>query len=52
VCELDDILGEVSENTVVVTNCNNGEDRMIAIPKREQTAEEIKRTRHFATEVI
>lgn len=51
VCELDDILGEVSENTVVVTSCSNSEDRMIAIPKREQTPEEIERTRQFATEV-
>ncbi|KAJ8664397.1 hypothetical protein QAD02_006059 [Eretmocerus hayati] len=52
VCELDDILCEVSENTVVVTSCNSGKDRLIAIPKREQTAEEIERTRQFATEVI
>ncbi|KAL7299894.1 hypothetical protein TKK_0007222 [Trichogramma kaykai] len=52
VCELDDILGEVSENTVVVNSWNNGQDRLIAIPKREQTAEEIEKTRQFAAEVI
>ncbi|KAK9300350.1 hypothetical protein QLX08_006896 [Tetragonisca angustula] len=51
VCEIEDILSEVSENTVVVTTINGG-DKMIAIPKREQTAEEIERTKQFATEVI
>lgn len=51
VCEIEDILSEVSENTVVVTTVNGG-DKMIAIPKREQTAEEIERTKQFATEVI
>lgn len=50
VCEIDDILGEVSESTVVVTSIEGG-DRMIAIPKREQTVEEIERTRLFAKEV-
>lgn len=29
----------------------NGGDKMIAIPKREQTAEEIERTKQFAFEV-
>lgn len=52
VCELDDILGEVSENTVMVTSIESGRDRLIAIPKREQTVLEIERTRKFATEVI
>ncbi|XP_029037560.1 meiosis regulator and mRNA stability factor 1 isoform X1 [Osmia bicornis bicornis] len=51
VCEMEDILSEVSENTVVVTTVNGG-DKMIAIPKREQTAEEIERTKQFAVEVI
>lgn len=50
VCEMEDILNEVSENTVVVTTVNGG-DKMIAIPKREQTAEEIERTKQFAVEV-
>ena len=50
VCDIEDILGEVSENTVVVTPLEDG-DKMIAIPKREQTAEEIERTKLFAKEV-
>lgn len=50
VCEIDDILGEVSESTVVVTPIEGG-DKMIAIPKREQTIEEIERTKLFAKEV-
>lgn len=49
-CEIEDILGEVSENTVVVTPIESG-DKMIAIPKREQTTEEIERTKLFAKEV-
>ncbi|XP_078035098.1 meiosis regulator and mRNA stability factor 1-like protein isoform X2 [Augochlora pura] len=51
VCEIKDILSEVSENTVVVTAINGG-DKMIAIPKREQTAEEVERTKQFAVEVV
>ncbi|XP_054008380.1 meiosis regulator and mRNA stability factor 1 isoform X1 [Hylaeus anthracinus] len=51
VCEMEDILSEVSENTVVVTTINGG-DKMITIPKREQTAEEIERTKKFAVEVV
>ncbi|KAK0092688.1 hypothetical protein PV326_000848 [Microctonus aethiopoides] len=51
VCEINDILSEVSENTVVVTNVNDDE-KIIAIPKREQTEEEIERTKQFAVEVV
>ena len=51
VCDIEDILGEVSENTVVVTALSGG-DKMIAIPKREQTAEEMERTKQFAVEVV
>ncbi|XP_076293611.1 meiosis regulator and mRNA stability factor 1-like protein [Lasioglossum baleicum] len=51
VCEIEDILGEVSENTVVVTTISDG-DKLIAIPKREQTAEEIERTKQFSVEVV
>ncbi|XP_069692388.1 meiosis regulator and mRNA stability factor 1 isoform X2 [Periplaneta americana] len=50
VCELKDILGEVSENTVVVTEQNG--DVIISIPKREQTAEEMEKTKQFAGEVV
>ncbi|XP_070163124.1 meiosis regulator and mRNA stability factor 1 isoform X2 [Polyergus mexicanus] len=51
VCNIEDILDEVSENTVVVTSIEGG-DKMIAIPKREQTVEEMERTRLFAKEVV
>ena len=51
VCEITDILNEVSENTVVVTNFN-ANDKLIAIPKREQTPDEIERTKQFSIEVV
>ncbi|XP_015121506.1 meiosis regulator and mRNA stability factor 1 isoform X2 [Diachasma alloeum] len=51
VCDIHDILHEVSENTVVVTTCNDS-DKLISIPKREQTPEEIERTKQFAVEVV
>ena len=51
VCDIEDILNEIPKNTIVVTVINGG-DKMIAIPKREQTEEEIKRTKRFAIEVI
>lgn len=51
VCDIEDILNEIPKNTIVVTLINGG-DKMIAIPKREQTEEEIKRTKRFAIEVI
>ncbi|XP_063990688.1 meiosis regulator and mRNA stability factor 1 isoform X2 [Diachasmimorpha longicaudata] len=51
ICAIHDILQEVSENTVVVTNCNDT-DKLISIPKREQTPEEIERTKQFAIEVV
>ncbi|KAK7082553.1 hypothetical protein SK128_020988 [Halocaridina rubra] len=50
VCEFDDLLNEVSETTVLVNRVSN--ETTIAIPKREQTAEEIERTRQFAAEVV
>ncbi|XP_012273569.1 meiosis regulator and mRNA stability factor 1 isoform X2 [Orussus abietinus] len=52
VCEMDDILGEVSEGTIVVKSVNETNDKIIAIPKRKQTPEEIERTKKFATEVV
>ncbi|XP_076763665.1 meiosis regulator and mRNA stability factor 1-like protein isoform X3 [Xylocopa sonorina] len=51
VCEMEDILNEVSENIVVVATINGG-DKMITIPKREQTAEEVEQTKQFAAEVV
>ena len=46
VCDLEDILHEVSETTVVL--CGAGDDMMISIPKREQTQSEVERTHQFA----
>jgi meiosis arrest female protein 1 len=50
VCEFRDMLGEVSENTVVVSTQEGG-DVIISIPKREQTSEEMEKTKQFAGEV-
>ncbi|XP_071550871.1 meiosis regulator and mRNA stability factor 1 isoform X2 [Panulirus ornatus] len=50
VCEVEDLLAEVSETTVIVTR--SGTETTVAIPKREQTPEEIERTRQFAAEVV
>lgn len=50
-CTFEDLLQEVSENTVVVSPNDYGEF-IIGVPKREQTSEEILRTKQFAVEVI
>ncbi|XP_050703178.1 meiosis regulator and mRNA stability factor 1-like isoform X2 [Eriocheir sinensis] len=50
VCDIEDLLTEVGETTVIVTR--SGAEVTVAIPKREQTPEEIERTRQFAAEVI
>merc|ERR550519_1972067 len=67
VCDVEDLLMEVSEHAIVVSksrilNQNNAEieqdqemtegDIIISIPKKEQTPEEINQTRHFSQEVI
>ncbi|XP_029345012.1 meiosis regulator and mRNA stability factor 1 isoform X2 [Acyrthosiphon pisum] len=49
-CSLDDLLSQVSENTVVIGHLDG--QKSVAIPKREQTPEEIERTKAFAKEVI
>lgn len=49
-CTFEDLLQEVSENTVVVSPNDYGEF-IIGVPKREQTSEEILRTKQFAVEV-
>ena len=49
---MNDILREVSENTVLVTNFNNGQDHLIAIPKREQTPNKIETRRQFAIVIL
>lgn len=48
-CSLDDLLSQVSENTVVIGHLDG--QKSVAIPKREQTPEEIERTKAFAKEV-
>jgi meiosis arrest female protein 1 len=49
-CELSDLLGQVAEASVVVMAAADGEE-LIALPKREQTFEEMERTKQFAVEV-
>ncbi|XP_045105220.1 meiosis regulator and mRNA stability factor 1-like isoform X4 [Portunus trituberculatus] len=50
VFDIEDLLTEVGETTVIVTR--SGAEITVAIPKREQTSEEIERTRLFAAEVV
>lgn len=45
-CTLEDLFDNVSKNTVVINKLT------VAIPKREQTAQEIMLTKHFAEEVV
>ncbi|XP_019616730.1 PREDICTED: meiosis arrest female protein 1 homolog [Branchiostoma belcheri] len=50
VCEVQDLLCELPENTVEI---NNTEDNtVISLPRREQTPEEVERTKRFAREVV
>ncbi|XP_075231628.1 meiosis regulator and mRNA stability factor 1-like protein [Lycorma delicatula] len=49
-CYLTDLLSQLMENTVVISNY--GGNMFVAIPKRDQTVEEIERTKLFAQEVI
>lgn len=49
-CYLNDLLDEVPEGNVIIRKSND--IAIIAIPKREQTAKEIERTKQFAKEVI
>ncbi|XP_058891567.1 meiosis regulator and mRNA stability factor 1-like isoform X5 [Acipenser ruthenus] len=50
VCELPDLLGEIPDTTVCVTEEDG--DMVISIPKRERTREEVERTKQFAKEVV
>ncbi|KAJ8976619.1 hypothetical protein NQ317_017449 [Molorchus minor] len=49
-CTFEDLLQEVPENTIVIAKNDDG--LYISVPKREQTAEEIMRTKQYAAEVI
>lgn len=51
VCMVEDLLAEVAETTVLVSPIPNTSDVLIAIPKREQTQEEMEKTKQFASEV-
>lgn len=48
VCDIDDLLHEISETSVAVSK--SGDDILIEVPKREQTLDELERTQTFADE--
>lgn len=48
-CSFEDLISELQEGVVVIASIDNVET--ICIPKREQTAEEIQRTKQFSLEV-
>ncbi|CAH2306993.1 meiosis arrest female 1 homolog isoform X1 [Pelobates cultripes] len=50
VCELSDIVSEIPDTTICVSQQDN--DFIISIPKRERTPEEIERTKQFSKEVV
>ncbi|GLH10689.1 Limkain-b1 [Gryllus bimaculatus] len=53
VCDVMDLLSNFPDASIVVSPVNEPQDDMlIAIPKREQTPEEIEKTKQFAAEVI
>lgn len=47
---MNDLLAQVAEASVVVMATADGEE-VVALPKREQTMEEMERTKQFAIEV-
>ena len=54
VCDVEDILYEVSETSVVLSSeTNDGtDDLIISLPKREQTSDEVERTHKFGEECV
>ncbi|XP_069503221.1 meiosis regulator and mRNA stability factor 1 [Ambystoma mexicanum] len=50
VCELIDIVSEIPDSTICVSQQDN--EMVISIPKRERTQDEIERTKQFAKEVV
>ncbi|KAM3916124.1 meiosis regulator and mRNA stability factor 1 isoform 2-T2 [Leptodactylus fuscus] len=50
VCELVDIVSEIPDTTICVTQQEN--EIVISIPKRDRTPEEIERTKQFSKEVV
>lgn len=49
-CTLEDLLAEVPPNTVLVAHSKE-QGVVVAVPKREQTVEEMAKTKQFAQEV-
>lgn len=50
---LQDLLANVSENTIVTSPApGEAEEVLVAVPKREQTSDEIERTKKFSREVV
>ncbi|TRY56306.1 hypothetical protein DNTS_031848 [Danionella cerebrum] len=52
VCDLMDLLSEIPESTITVSQPDAEEDFIISLPCRERSAEECERTRQFAREVV
>ncbi|XP_064009974.1 meiosis regulator and mRNA stability factor 1 isoform X5 [Pogoniulus pusillus] len=50
VCELADIIAEIPDTTICLSQQDN--EMVICIPKRERTQEEIERTKQFSKEVV
>ncbi|XP_044836339.1 meiosis regulator and mRNA stability factor 1 [Mauremys mutica] len=50
VCELADIISEIPDTTICLSQQDN--EMVICIPKRERTQEEIERTKQFSKEVV
>ncbi|KAM8779887.1 meiosis regulator and mRNA stability factor 1 isoform 1-T1 [Rhynchonycteris naso] len=50
VCELMDILSEIPDTTICLSQQDN--DMVICIPKRERTQDEVERTKQFSQDVV
>uniref|UniRef100_A0A8C5WIN9 Meiosis regulator and mRNA stability factor 1 n=1 Tax=Leptobrachium leishanense TaxID=445787 RepID=A0A8C5WIN9_9ANUR len=50
VCELSDIVSEIPDTTICVSQ--QDDDIVISIPKRDRTPDEVERTKQFAKEVV
>ncbi|KAM9584123.1 meiosis regulator and mRNA stability factor 1 isoform 3-T4 [Trichechus inunguis] len=50
VCELTDILSEIPDTTICLSQQDN--EMVICIPKRERTQDEIERTKQFSKDVV
>ncbi|XP_007954668.1 meiosis regulator and mRNA stability factor 1 [Orycteropus afer afer] len=50
VCELNDIISEIPDTTICLSQQDN--EMVICIPKRERTQDEIERTKQFSKDVV